>query len=235
VACLFLVRPSLPLDLATRKMKHIDRTTQILLASLVIGIWALVIRSFNAPGPANATKSPRAATFDEITVKRINVAADNGKPRLVLATAERLPGSIVAGEELPRSIRPAGILFYDEDGTECGGIALSRAKDGTHQRTLTFDYTRQETDGIAVLMREKPDNTYSTGFILFDRLPLGSDVRKVGSGGTERVSILDDSQDAKIVLADQTGKERIRLSVDHAGAAKFEILDANGKVVYSAP
>jgi hypothetical protein len=149
------------------------------------------------------------------------VVADNGKPRLVLASAERLPGSIVAGEELPRSIRPAGILSYDEDGT--------------HQRTLTFDYTRQETDGIAVLMREKPDNAYSTGFILFDRLPLGSDVRKVGSGGTERVSILDDSQDAKIVLADQTGEERIRLSVDHAGAAKFEILDANGKVVYSAP
>lgn len=100
---------------------------------------------------------------------------------------------------------------------------------------MTFDCTRQETDGIAVLMREKPDNTYSTGFILFYRLPLGSDVRKVGSSGTERVSILDDSQNAKIVLADQTGKERIRLSVDHAGAAKFEILDAKGKVVYSAP
>jgi hypothetical protein len=101
--------------------------------------------------------------------------------------------------------------------------------------TLMFDYTQLETDGIVALMREKPDNTYSTGFILFDRLPLGSDVRKVGSGGTERVSIVDDSQDARIVLADQIGKERIRLSVDHAGAAKFEILDANGKVVYSAP
>jgi hypothetical protein len=84
-------------------------------------------------------------------------------------------------------------------------------------------------------MRERDDKSYTTGFMLFDRLPLGSDVRRIGSGGTLRVSILDDSQDAKIILADPSGKERIRLSVDRAGSAKFEILDARGKPVYSAP
>jgi hypothetical protein len=41
--------------------------------------------------------------------------------------------------------------------------------------------------------------------------------------------------DAKIVLADPSGKERIRLSVDRAGIAKFEILNGSGKPVYSAP
>jgi hypothetical protein len=46
-------------------------------------------------------------------------------------TAERLPGAIVAGEELPRKTRPAGILFYNEDGSECGGLGISKAKDGT--------------------------------------------------------------------------------------------------------
>jgi hypothetical protein len=212
-------------------MKQIDRTTQILLALLVIGVWALLIRSF----AADAAKLSAPATSGEISVKRLNIVGEDGKPRFILANAERLPGAIVAGEELPRKIRPAGILFYNEDGTECGGLALSKAKNGTQQRAVTFDYTQQETDGIAMLMRERADKSYTTGFMLFDRLPLGSDVRKVGSGGTGRVSILDDSQDAKIILADPSGKERIRLSVDRGGIAKFEILDASGKPVYSAP
>ena len=216
-------------------MKQIDRTTQILLALLVIGVWALLIRSFAVPSAADTAKLSAPATSDEISVKRLNIIGEDGKPRLILANAERLPGGIVAGEEFPRRIRPAGILFYNEDGTECGGLALSNAKDGTQQLSVTFDYTQQETDGIAMLMRERADKSYTTGFMLFDRLPLGSDVRKVGSGGTARVSILDDSQDAKIILADPSGKERIRLSVDRAGIAKFEILDASGKRVYSAP
>jgi hypothetical protein len=40
---------------------------------------------------------------------------------------------------------------------------------------VTFDYTHQETDGIAMLMRERADKSYTTGFMLFDRLPLDSD------------------------------------------------------------
>jgi hypothetical protein len=216
-------------------MKQIDRTTSILLALLVVGVWALLIRSFAAPSAADTAKLSATATSDEISVKRLNIVGEDGKPRLILANAERLPAAIIAGEELPRAIRPAGILFYNENGTECGGLAISKAKDGTQQRAVTFDYTQQETDGIAMLMRERADKSYTTGFMLFDRLPLGSDVRRVGSGGTLRVSILDDSQDAKIILADPSGKERIRLSVDRAGSAKFEILDASGKPVYSAP
>jgi hypothetical protein len=223
------------MPLTMSNMKQIDRTTQILLALLVIGVWALLIRSLAPPSAAEAAKLSAPAPSDEISLKRLNIVGEDGKPRFILANAERLPGSIVAGEELPRKIRPAGILFYNEDGTECGGLALSQAKDGTQQRTVTFDYTQQETDGIAMLMRERADKSYTTGFMLFDRMPLGSDVRKVGSGGTERVSILDDSQDAKIILADPSGKERIRLIVDRAGIAKFEILDASGKPVYSAP
>jgi hypothetical protein len=216
-------------------MKQIDRTTPILLALLVIGVWALLIRSFAAPSAADTAKLAAPATSDEISVKRLNIVGEDGKPRLILANAEHLPGAIIAGEELPRAIRPAGILFYNENGTECGGLGISKAKDGTEQRTVTFDYTQQETDGIAMLRRERADKSYTTGFMPFDRLPLDSDVRWVGSGGTLRVSILDDSQDAKIILADPSGKERIRLSVDRAGIAKFEILDASGKPVYSAP
>jgi hypothetical protein len=102
-------------------MKQIDRTTQILLALLVIGVWALLIRSLAPPSAADVAKLSAPATSDEISVKRLNIVGEDGKPRLILANAERLPGAIVAGEELPRRIRPAGILFYNEDGSECGG------------------------------------------------------------------------------------------------------------------
>jgi len=38
-----------------------------------------------------------------------------------------------------------------------------------------------------------------------------------------------------VVLNDQHGKPRIRLSVDASDAAHLEILDGDGKVVYALP
>jgi hypothetical protein len=66
-------------------MKQIDRTTQILLALLVIGVWALLIRSLPPPSAVDAAKLSAPATSDEISVKRLNIVGEDGKPRLILA------------------------------------------------------------------------------------------------------------------------------------------------------
>lgn len=36
-------------------------------------------------------------------------------------------------------------------------------------------------------------------------------------------------------MADASGRDRIRLRVDQSGEARIEILDADGKVMFSAP
>ncbi len=52
---------------------------------------------------------------------------------------------------------------------------------------------------------------------------------------TRRIAIQNDCNDAEILLADASGKDRIRLRVDRAGDARIEVLDAEGRVVFSAP
>ena len=60
-------------------------------------------------------------TFDEIYVRRINVVEPDGTVRMVLSGKARFPGLIVKGKEYPHEKRKtAGILFFDDEGTENG-------------------------------------------------------------------------------------------------------------------
>jgi hypothetical protein len=108
-----------------------QRLTQLLLAILAIGVWGLLVRPYLPIATAAAkSRSATPASFDTITVQRINVADADGTPRLVIANGARLPGAIVHGKEYPRSINDAaGALFLDTKGEETGGIALSKLRD----------------------------------------------------------------------------------------------------------
>lgn len=52
---------------------------------------------------------------------------------------------------------------------------------------------------------------------------------------TRRIAVQNHHDDAEILLADARGKDRIRLRVDRTGDARIEVLDAGGRVVFSAP
>ena len=120
-----------------------QRLMQLLLAILAVGVWGLLLRPY-LPIATAAAKSPSAAptaSFDTITVQRINVTDADGTTRLVIANSARLPGAIIHGKEFPRSINDAaGVLFLDTKGEETGGLALSKLRDN-NLATLTFDYT----------------------------------------------------------------------------------------------
>src|SRR5262245_65856315 len=63
--------------------------------------------------------------YDEIDVHRLNVREPDGTLRMVISNHARLPGVIVRGKENPRVDRPyAGMLFYNDEGTENGGLVF---------------------------------------------------------------------------------------------------------------
>ncbi|MGA2747117.1 MAG: hypothetical protein ABSE44_20655, partial [Candidatus Sulfotelmatobacter sp.] len=67
--------------------------------------------------------APKANDFDEITVHRINVIEPDGTLRMVISDHAKLPGVIVRGHEKPPVDRPqAGMLFYNDEGSENGGL-----------------------------------------------------------------------------------------------------------------
>jgi hypothetical protein len=68
---------------------------------------------------------PRRQSFDEIQVHRIDVVEPNGTLRMVISNKNRLPPVIVNGKEHPEMGEPrpqAGMLFYNDEGSENGGL-----------------------------------------------------------------------------------------------------------------
>lgn len=67
------------------------------------------------------TVTRRSATFGTSNVKRMNVLEPNGALRMVIFNRARFPGVIFKGKQYPFAGRTAGILFYNDEGTENGG------------------------------------------------------------------------------------------------------------------
>lgn len=170
---------------------------------------------------------------DEITVTRINVVDKDGVVRFVIAGDA--PDPIVRGQQYPRTIAPAGIIWHDEDGNESGGLATAPLPDGRSMRIITFDFTYQPTDAVRMGTFESPDGErWMAGFEAFDRVPYNPGPIET-SQGVRRIVLGSRNADAGLTILDPEERERIRIGVDADGVAVFEILDENGDVVFRAP
>ncbi len=67
---------------------------------------------------------PRAH-FAEVTVERLNVVEPDGKVRLVISGKAPAPDAVIDGKTLKRQGgNSAGMVFYNDEGDENGGLAL---------------------------------------------------------------------------------------------------------------
>ncbi|MBV8684111.1 MAG: hypothetical protein JO111_14640 [Caulobacteraceae bacterium] len=214
-----------------------QRAVLVLLALLVVGVWGLLLRSFLLLGRAEAKTAPgaRSATLDTLTVQRINVVDANGKTRFVIANSDHFPGLIARGKaQAQRSIHAAaGVVFYDENGDEAGGLVLAKLRD-ENIANMTFDYVYQPTDGVYVIRRESADGAHwQAGFGISDRRPFQPGQIE-SSQGVPRIALIDKDRNAQLVISDVQGHPRIRIGVDATGEPQIQTLNADGKVVYSA-
>ena len=164
-------------------------------------------------------------SFDEISVHRLNVTESDGTLRMVLSNKERLPPVIIKGKEHPEMGEPrpqAGMIFYNDEGTENGGLIFSGRKNEKGQvvdsgASLSFDrYGAGQTIQLAGV--DDNENHFA-----------GLQVNDVGG---QRVWAGRDGKGlASISLAAADGKERIRLQVSADGKASIVFLDDKGKVL----
>src|SRR5262245_11079450 len=79
--------------------------------------------------------------FAEIDVERINIVEKDGKLKMVISNGERQHPGVIDGRTLSRT-RPAGMLFFNDKGDECGGLSFNGdQKDGNASASalLAFD------------------------------------------------------------------------------------------------
>ncbi len=155
--------------------------------------------------------------------KRININDASGKNRVVIANTDHIPQPIIGGKTYKRAYAPAGLIFYDRNGDERGGLAITDNED-TNLNALAFDY--QNADAIGILAQDnKNDNYFRAGLLINDK-----DLSGKPGHNINRINLLTENGNAALVMKDNNEIPRIILKVDSLGNPSIEMFDKSGKL-----
>jgi hypothetical protein len=167
-----------------------------------------------------ASRKPQE--FDEIRVHRIDIVEPDGTLRMVISNRDQLPGVIVQGKEQPKSDRPqAGMLFYNDEGSENGGLIFGGHKNAQGEivnsgGSLSFDkYGASQIVQLAGV--DDIENRFAG-------LAVNDGRRRIWVGRTGDGT-------ATIDLRDGAGRKRIEMLAPAEGTPSLEFLDEQGLVI----
>jgi hypothetical protein len=218
-----------------------------------------------------AAQSEKKQTFGEIDAQRINIVEPDGRVDLVITNQAHFPPPVWKGKPMDVGRQGAsgqglpGIVFYNAEGTENGGLAFSGStQEGKYQAGAGLIFDQYDQDQIVGIDYDDDNGERTAGLHVWERpnTPLIDLVRKQQSiqsmpegpakeaalkqlqeqatrgdfGGQSRVFVgKNEKNTSEVTLADAEGKPRIRMTVESTGRPTLQFLDKDGKVVYSLP
>lgn len=229
------------------------------LNKLLIGYSAVLTTALTGAMVTQAVSGPAKVAFQEIDVQRINIREKDGTLRMVISNTDMMPGIIHKGVDYPHPNRKtAGVLFFNEEGTENGGLSFGgrRDKDGKVVGSgghLSFDQFEQD-QVVALNHSEGPDGLRRAGLTISDRpdaaMPF-SEMGKFASASPAEQKVMQDrwiaegrlgnknrvfigksrDKSSAVMLSDAEGRPRILMQVKADGEAAIQFLDDAGKVL----
>jgi hypothetical protein len=206
------------------------------------------------------TQSASSQRIDELTVQRLNVVDASGTLRFVLSNKDRMHPGVMDGVTINRPRPVAGMLFFNDEGDEVGGLTYTGTDDNGRRANagIMFDQLKQDqTIGISY---SENNGQRSAGLQVWDRseqplseliralndanaLPEGPQrdaavkaVRARAPAGPRRMFVGKHAdKSATVSLADGQGRARLVLRVAEDGTASIEFLDADGKPTQRIP
>jgi hypothetical protein len=170
-----------------------------------------------------------APDSERITARRIDIVDEQGVIRMTLSG--KTPAPIIDGIQYKRAFNVAGMVLYDDKGSERGGFGTADVDGG--MAVLALDHPAMDAIGWRVspggevsfsinqapkLIREPAlDNKLIPGVQAPTRIGL-----VVGADGTPAIA-----------LNDKADRTRLRLTVTAEGYGAIEFLDAQGKVIHT--
>jgi hypothetical protein len=176
---------------------------------------------------AGTRAAQRNETFDEITVHRINVVEADGSLRMVISNRSRLPGVMVKGKEGKPNRPYAGMIFYNDEQTENGGLIFAGRQNAKGE---------VESSGVSLSFDKYGDGQFVQLAGVSDKEDRFSGLRVwengLDAGRSNRVWIGEGSDGiASMALMDANGRKRIVMEVKPDGASSLTFLDEKGQVV----
>ena len=199
--------------------------------------------------------------IEELTVQRLNVVDANGTLRFVLSNKDRMHPGVMDGVTINRPRPVAGMLFFNDEGDEVGGLTYTGTDDNGRRANagLMFDQLKQDQT-IGITYSESANGQRQAGLQVWDRseqplsdliralnaanaLPEGAErdaavkaVRAKAPAGPMRVFVgKTPDRASQVGLADANGKPRLVLKVEADGTASIDFLDADGKSIQRLP
>ncbi len=244
------------MDTLTKQIRSL-RIYVAVLTVIVIACLISLILLFRGSRQTDAIAASRL-DVDELTASRINIVEPDGRLDLVISDHARQHPGRMNGKDFPARDRPAGMIFFNEDGDECGGMVY----DGTKKEaSFTISVDQYKNDQIMQLSYEQ-DSAASLarayGLKLWDRndrftlqqrsdfysalpphdsvaLHKGLDsLRKLGLLTVERL-FLGHTADGQtgLFLRDSKGIPRLRICIGKENEPLIQTLDDQGRVVAS--
>lgn len=116
--------------------------------------------------------------FSEIDVERINIVEKDGTVKMIITNVDRFPNGQTKINNYPTNEtrkKRSGMLFFNEDGIECGGFIYDGEKKANgHSSGLSLTYDQYDGDQVMQLLTQdytKGDERFVTSSLVFNDRP----------------------------------------------------------------
>ena len=198
--------------------------------------------------------------LDELTLKRLNLISEDGSLRMVISNENRQHPGRMNGKDFSKRERPAGIIFFNNEGDECGGIIANVTSEKSSINSgMSFTMDNYHDDQVVQILN---DETYENGNsaiqrgLIINEFPIGSNIvsrnlkfeelEKI-ENENERNEKMNDlwqkegskrrlfvgrnkNNDSGLFLYDSNGKPKMKIYVDKNGNPRLETINNKGKV-----
>jgi hypothetical protein len=184
---------------------------------------------------------PSPQRIDELTVQRLNVVDANGTLRFVLSNKDNMHPGVMDGVTINRPRPVAGMLFFNDEGDEVGGLtytgtddlspeALARGGNGRRANAgLMFDQLKQDqTIGISY---SEGNGQRTAGLQVWDRpdQPLSDLIKGLNAANALPEGPAREDAVKAVRASAQPGPRRVFVGKNADKAATVSLADANGK------
>ncbi len=225
------------------------------LAAVIMGLVMIAFTTLNS-----FRLEKKIESFDEINVKRINIIENDGTIRMVISNKGLQHSGRMDGKNWEKRERPAGMIFFNDEGDECGGLVYQTKNTNKGKISgMSFTMDRYRDDQVLQLLNS--ENIQNTR-ILSERGLIVNDYPTM-TGVTARNKALDDAQKitdeserkAKIqsiwessdqkrllflgksmgnsqglFIGDKNGKMKMMIYVNDKGEPKIQTVTENGEI-----
>ena len=206
------------------------------------------------------SSNDRINKFDEIEVKKITVLGEDNLPRMVLSNENRQHSGRMSGKEWSKRERPAGIIFFNNQGDECGGLVYqTKEKDGKIISGMSFTMDNYKDDQVVQILNDEyyangksyiqrgiNINQFPTGTNIDDRNKRIEEINKINDEKERELKLNDlwkkegsvnrvflgrtKGNSSGLFLSGPDGKPKMMIYVDESGNPKLQTFNDKGEI-----